>query len=128
MNTPKTYLGTPKGSYKLIIAGLPVIQGRPRRGRYGNFYDPSKKQRDALSLALSYARVAAKMPIIESCLHLYVDFYGCGGRCDLDNLIKACSDSGNGVLWVDDRQIMQIHAVMVRKDPNPRTEIEIVPV
>ena len=114
--------------YRIVVKGVPVVQQRPRKGKWGNFYDPSKKERDALSLALSYARIKAKVPILETPLHLYVDFYGCGGRCDLDNLIKALSDSGNEVLWKDDRQIVQIHATMIRQDPDPRTEIEIVPV
>jgi Holliday junction resolvase RusA-like endonuclease len=114
--------------YRLVIKGRPVIQQRARRGKYGNFYDPSKKERDALSLGLTYARVTAKMPVVESLLHLYVTFYGCGGRCDLDNLIKAVSDSANGVLWKDDKQITQIHAEMVREDADPRTEIEVVPI
>lgn len=114
--------------YKLVVNGKPVVQQRPRRGRYGNFYDPSKKERDALSLGLHYARLAEKMPVIESNIHLYAYFYGCGGRCDLDNLIKALCDSANKILWKDDRQITQIHAFMERKDPKPRTEIEIVPI
>lgn len=114
--------------YRLIVKGVPVVQQRPRKGKWGNFYDPSKKERDALSLGLTYARVTAKMPIIEGPLHLYVYFYGCGGRCDLDNLIKALSDSANKVLWNDDRQITQIHAFMERKSDDPRTEIEIAPV
>lgn len=115
-------------TYKLTVKGVPVIQQRPRKGKWGNFYDPSKKERDRLSLALSYARIEAKMPVIEVPLHLYVYFYGTGGRCDLDNLIKALSDSGNGILWKDDRQIIQIHAFMFREDKNPRTEIEVVPI
>ena len=68
------------------------------------------------------------MPIIEVPLHLYVYFYGTGGRCDLSNCIKALEDSGNGVLWKDDRQIVLIHAQMIRKDDRPRTELEIVPI
>ncbi len=32
---------------------------------------------------------------------------------DLDNLVKFIADAGNGLLWEDDRQIVQIRAVKI---------------
>lgn len=116
--------------YKLVIQGKPVIQKRARTFmRWGKVitWDPTGKERKALSLGLMEARIRAKMPVLESLLHVYASFYGCGNRCDLDNLLKALLDSGNKeVLWKDDKQIVQIHAFMYREDKDPRTEIEIV--
>jgi Holliday junction resolvase RusA-like endonuclease len=30
---------------------------------------------------------------------------------DVDNLIKLVGDSGNGILWIDDKQIYEMHAL-----------------
>ena len=35
------------------------------------------------------------------------------GKPDLDNLIKLVKDAGNGILWVDDSQIVQLEATKV---------------
>ena len=32
------------------------------------------------------------------------------GRPDIDNLVKGCMDALNGVTWVDDAQIVRLHA------------------
>ena len=54
-------------------------------------------------------------------------FYGVG-KADLSNLIKLFEDAVNGVLWIDDRQVMMIYADMVREDKDPRTEVGVTEV
>ena len=46
-------------------------------------------------------------------------------RGDLDNRLKVLLDALNGVLYVDDDQVVEIHAF--RKDDrlNPRVEVEV---
>lgn len=37
----------------------------------------------------------------------------CQSKPDLDNIVKAIGDGGNGVIWVDDKQITQLAATKV---------------
>lgn len=47
---------------------------------------------------------------------------------DLDNYMKALFDSMKGIAWVDDSQIVEIHAYRDEDKIEPRVEIEITPV
>lgn len=45
-------------------------------------------------------------------------------RGDLDNTMKAILDSLSGLLYVDDKQVIEIHAKRFDDKKNPRVEIE----
>lgn len=49
------------------------------------------------------------------------------GKPDLDNLLKVCMDSLNGIVYHDDRQITHINAARAYSD-QPRIEIDILPI
>lgn len=45
---------------------------------------------------------------------------------DVDNVIKVCADSLNGIAWKDDRYVWGIGAALQPRDPeNPRVEVEV---
>lgn len=116
---------------KLVIHGKPVIQQRPRRGKYGNFYDPSSKERKRLSQELLAARNRKnRFSPYDGHLGLKVvfHFYSHGKRkTDLSNMLKALEDSGNGILWKDDDQIDHLEVMKrLSEKSNERTEIEIM--
>lgn len=116
---------------KIVIVGRPVIQERPRLGKYGNFYDPSSKERKALAISLLAGRQRANVHKAFDCgLSLKVAFFYTphGKRkVDLSNMLKALEDSGNGILWADDDQIVHVDAWKHACDPtNERTEIEVM--
>jgi len=48
-------------------------------------------------------------------------------RIDLDNLVKAVFDAANGVVWVDDVQVVNFGARLELDPQNPRTEIFVGP-
>src|ERR1051326_5593430 len=50
-------------------------------------------------------------------------FYG--GKMDIDNGIKVLQDSLNGICWVDDRLIVELHAYVFRKDTNKHVEVSV---
>lgn len=57
-------------------------------------------------------------------------FYAPHGKrkVDLSNMLKALEDSGNGVLWVDDDQIIHIEVYKLpTEESKERTELEINP-
>lgn len=67
---------------------------------------------DAISISIKFMVTKPKKPT-----HHYPS------KCDLSNLIKAVEDAGNGILWVDDRQITKISATKEYGDP--RIELSI---
>lgn len=121
---------------KLVIYGEPVAQGRPRFTRIGKYvhaYDPAKsknykqlvrfwvtqqlKKKDGfkpiekavyvelifwLPIPISWSkkrRIEADSGIIRPIV-----------KPDTDNLVKSVTDSCNGLLWVDDSVITDLHA------------------
>jgi Holliday junction resolvase RusA-like endonuclease len=72
-----------------------------------------------------FYRQAFKTPLLGP-VSVTMNFYAKNPRFDLDNIIKSCLDSGNGIAWKDDKQVKEIHAKLIN-DPDERTEIEILP-
>ena len=48
-------------------------------------------------------------------------------QCDLDNLVKAILDAGQGVLYKDDRYCDQISAVREKIEGEPHVRLQIMP-
>ena len=120
-------------SKTIIVTGHPVAKGR---GRVGNVngrpvvFTPAKTrawQNDARQIA----RLAMKDEApFAGCVHLMVHVYFLpakawpvwkreaalhgrirpSGRPDLDNLVKAAKDALNGIVWLDDAQVVSIEA------------------
>lgn len=95
---------------------LPPPQGRPRVTSKGT-YNPQQADMDAL-----HWRLKAKRPFqntLEGPLLLMVHFVypmpqrpkypSPATRPDLDNRVKLVLDAGNGCLWYDDSQVVELH-------------------
>lgn len=64
-------------------------------------------------------QTATRGPIIVEC-----DFFlGNNRRVDIDNLWKLVSDAGNGIVWNDDSQIVDLTIHKHLDKANPRTEV-----
>jgi Holliday junction resolvase RusA-like endonuclease len=105
--------------FKLRLAIQAVPKQRPRvRGaeyavapdgarvktRPGHAWTPAETARfeESVGWLLKGARV---MPAKGS-LGVHIVFYGTGLEgCDVDNLSKSILDAGNGLAWIDDRQV-----------------------
>jgi crossover junction endodeoxyribonuclease RusA len=54
-----------------------------------------------------------------------VEIYRPRRTSDLDNRLKGLLDSMTGLFYVDDKQIVEIHAYRFEDKSNPRAEVEI---
>lgn len=58
-------------------------------------------------------------------LSVTIRLYRPAARGDIDNYLKALLDALNGILWQDDRQIVELHVykLLDREDPHAQLEI-----
>ena len=128
------------GHVRFTIPVRPKPKQRPQHGR-GYTYTP-KETREYEQLVGIYARMAVKQPL-EGAIRVKVDFYmpipkswpegkkrlaeageiRPASRPDLDNLEKALFDGINGIVWIDDAQVVEVHKAEWYGDP--RTDVEI---
>jgi Holliday junction resolvase RusA-like endonuclease len=109
------------------IPGKPVPKARPRVMR-GYTYTPAKTRNyeNRVKLIAFHARTASKLSILGGSIRLKVICYGPHPRSDWDNLGKAISDALNGVLYMDDSQVVEA-TVMKYKCPKgqEKTVVEV---
>lgn len=96
-----------------------MAKGRPRFTRSGHAYTP-KKTRDAETTIQLLAKSQFKFHPLEGPISLSVVFQFRAPkkpkhktwhvvRPDADNLCKLVCDSLNGICWVDDSQVVDLH-------------------
>ena len=128
------------GHVRFTIPVRPKPKQRPQHGR-GYTYTP-KETREYEQMVGIYARMAIKQPL-EGAIRVKVDFYlpipkswpegkkrlaeagdiRPASKPDLDNLEKALFDGINGIVWIDDAQVVEVHKAEWYGDP--RTDVEI---
>lgn len=126
---------------EFTIYAEPVAKARARAGAGGRFYTP-KKTSDYETIVAMQAKIAmeGRAPIDSACC-LSLAFHipmpkswsqkkraqAISGEIkhtskpDLDNLIKAVKDGLNGIVWVDDSQVVRVVAEK-KYSENPRVE------
>jgi Holliday junction resolvase RusA-like endonuclease len=119
----------------IVIPGTPTTKLRPRFARCGNgvkTYDPQSEDKETTRWQIK-ARMKGAQPIEGPfALTLLCVFKKPKSKRDvfhitkpdLDNLVKWIGDVGNGVLWVDDKQIVNISASKIYGD-EPRTVVTV---
>lgn len=131
---------------RIEIPGNPIPKGRPRFGN-GRTYTPKRTKTFEDSVGL-YARsaMAGELPY-DAPMDMRAVFVFeppkswskkkrqaamdglvfCTSGGDLDNLQKAVADSLNGIVYVDDRQIISAH-VSKAYGPTAGTIVELTPI
>ena len=128
------------------IEGEPVPKDRPRAA--GHIYTPNKTRDREEDIALMYKAKYHRFMFEKGVpLRAEMDFYfkipqniskkkrvemenkriRPTKRPDIDNIQKLVMDAANGVIWVDDAQVVE---VVVRKywSDRPRTEVRVIEV
>lgn len=93
--------------FEFRLAIVPVAKERPRANRKtGSVYTPSRTRKYEEELAKAF-RATGVQPNEVDDLGVFCRFFLTGRRRrDGDNLLKAVQDAGNGIVWADDRQIV----------------------
>ena len=119
--TPHTLCVWQDETIVLKIFTRPMPKGRPRVGKNGNVYTPSATR--AYESALAWDFRANFKQVLLGPLSVKITFLT-KSRGDIDNLVKAVLDAGNGIAWADDSQIVKIEAEKLK--PDDEEEIKIV--
>jgi len=107
-----------------IIEGDPVPQPRPRVYRNGGVSEDPRATRHKQATIMAARR--AKCPRIPGEVELSVVYYrATARRCDIDNLAKLTQDALTGIAYLDDSQIVALHARKAIDRQRPRTEITV---
>ena len=105
----------------------PVALARPRVTKRGTFLPRrSQKFRENFQLLL---RAAFHAPPFEGPLSVTLHFYKPIKTTtprfgDVDNLVKAVLDACNNILWLDDRQITELH--VFKHSGEGKIELEVI--
>lgn len=104
---------------KFILPIAPQVKERPRFGRTGSVYTPSKTARFQITVAsLARCLMKGKKPY-SGAIKLSVRFFFVApkkpsrtypSKGDTTNFVKALEDACNGIVWVDDVQIVKVDA------------------
>lgn len=131
-------------AWRLTVPGEPATKQRPRfRKETGHTYTPERTiSAESHVKASAYSQMG--QPLLEGPLIVELTFFESvpkswsakrragalsgrdypTSRIDIDNMCKLVLDALNGVLWRDDKQVVDLHAKRRFSDA-PRTELEV---
>ena len=114
--------------FKIDLILDPVAKGRPRVCRNGRAYTPEKTRRaeEAMRWQIGLAMKDRAVPMFGGPLAVEVELRFARPKSvkrahhtvkpDIDNAVKLIGDAGNGLIWSDDSQIVQLSARKVYCD------------
>jgi Holliday junction resolvase RusA-like endonuclease len=108
----------PGSEYRLQV----VIPGQPRAKvcRRLSSVDPEREHREILR---QHFRGKLNKPWSNGVSITVTFFRSNYQRIDLDNLVKAVLDAATDVIWIDDVQVVELHARLEFDADHPRTEV-----
>ncbi len=110
------------GIMKLVLKGKPVSINDLYAGR--RYLTIEGKTTKADYYCQTLQQMGWKKPM-EGKIRVVMTAYFTRDNADLDNCTKGCFDSLNRTVWVDDKQVVEIHAYKRIDKKDPRIEMEI---
>jgi crossover junction endodeoxyribonuclease RusA len=110
-----------------IVLPFPPSANRYWRSFRGRIVK-SKEARDYQQSVICLANVGASNgppTLLTGAVGLQLNFYRPQRRGDLDNRIKVLVDALQGIAYVDDKQVTELHAYLHDDKQNPRAEVEV---
>ncbi len=134
---------------QIVVAGKPVALERARHTKTGHIYTPAKTKNWKYETGLLANRAMKPRAPYAGCVELTVKAYFLipkswpqwkydaaifnkirpSSKPDLDNIVKIVKDALNGIVWVDDAQVVRLIAgkyfAGTRVNHNPKARVEI---
>lgn len=113
-----------------VVMGEPVAKERPRtyQTRSGKMrtVTPEKTQQAEATIGNVFRSefVGFGNPVPYP-VRVRLDFFTDSESKDVDNCTKTVLDALNQIVWLDDRQVEEVHARVHRKEREPQTWIDI---
>lgn len=105
------------------IKGNPTPKGRPR---FTNGRVLTDEKSRVAETDFKWQLKAARVPKFAGPVKVELHFHRKDKiRCDLDNLIKLAWDAMNGLVYDDDSQVVELHAVLERGHEEPGTWLKV---
>ena len=83
-------------------------------GRNGKFYTP-KTTREYEETVAWFAKTAYKEEPTKDPVRLDLTIRSSKSRADISNILKSIEDGMNGIIYVDDKQIEEIHISRIKE-------------
>lgn len=115
---------------RITVPGRPVPKGRPMlgvRGRKAFVYTPERTVEYERLVGLC-AAAARSGDVLECPVAVAIDLYlHSKRRIDVDNCAKSILDGMNGVVYLDDNQVVDLRVRKLRESnrKNQRVEVEV---
>ena len=110
------------------IPGRPIPKGRPRlgvRGRRAYIYTPERTREYEQAVGLC-ARAAVQGDALECPVAVKIDLFLHGKRrIDVDNCAKSILDGMNGVVYLDDNQVVDLRVRKLREKNKKEQRVEV---
>ena len=115
-------------SIRITVPGRPVPKGRPRlgvRGRKAFVYTPERTVEYERLVGLC-AAAARSGDVLECPVAVKIDLHLHGKRrIDVDNCAKSILDGMNGVVYLDDNQVVDLRVRKLREKNKKEQRVEV---
>jgi Holliday junction resolvase RusA-like endonuclease len=112
---------------QVFVPGKPSGKARPRFGKGTVYADPKSKAREREISMLAKVAMMGRKPFtgpVRVNIHLWMH----GNRTDkpdIDNAEKLILDAFNGIVWTDDKNVVEIHTTKhASREPSTVIHVE----